>query len=97
MKIYGFIMSPPSKALWALNKHLAFGAEEVSVNLMVGEHKQEPYLKINPNGAVPAFTEGDFSLSESWAIMRYFADVKKSEALYPKDPKQRAEINAKIV
>jgi glutathione S-transferase len=37
--------------------------------------------------------DGDFALSESNAILQYTADLSGSEEHYPKDLKQRADIN----
>jgi glutathione S-transferase len=63
------------------------------VDYFAGAHKQPEYLAINPNAAVPAATDGDFALSESNAILQYAADLSGSDKHYPKDLKQRADIN----
>jgi glutathione S-transferase len=63
------------------------------VDYFLGEHKKPEFLAINPNGAVPAVMDGDFALSESNAILQYAADLIGSEKHYPKDLKQRADIN----
>jgi glutathione S-transferase len=42
---------------------------------------------------VPAVVDGDFALSESNAILQYAADLVGSDKHYPKDLKQRADIN----
>jgi glutathione S-transferase len=63
------------------------------VDYFSGEHKKPEFLAINPNGAVPAVMDGDFALSESNAILQYAADLIGSEKHYPKDLKQRADIN----
>jgi glutathione S-transferase len=51
------------------------------------------FLAINPNGAVPAVVDGDLALSESNAILQYAADLTGSEKHYPRNLKQRADIN----
>jgi glutathione S-transferase len=63
------------------------------VDYFAGAHKQADFLRINPNGAVPAATDGDFALSESNAILQYAADLNGAEKYYPKDLKVRADIN----
>jgi glutathione S-transferase len=63
------------------------------VDYFTGAHKKPEFLAINPNGAVPAVVDGDFALSESNAILQYTADLVGSEKHYPKDLKQRADIN----
>jgi glutathione S-transferase len=45
-------------------------------------------------GKVPVLEEGDFTLWESAAIVRYVLDTKApGNTLYPADPKTRAKIN----
>ena len=63
------------------------------VDYFTGAHKKPEFLAINPNGAVPAVVDGDFTLSESNAILQYAADLVGSDKHYPKDLKQRADIN----
>jgi glutathione S-transferase len=63
------------------------------VDYFTGAHKKPEFLAINPNGVVPAVVDGDFALSESNAILQYTADLIGSEKHYPKDLKQRADIN----
>jgi len=55
------------------------------------EQKAEWYLKINPNGRIPAIVDrgnGDFAVFESGAILMYLAE--KSGRLMPKDAKGRS-------
>jgi glutathione S-transferase len=44
------------------------------VNLEAGDQKRPEFLKINPNGAVPALVDGDIALFESGAICEYLGD-----------------------
>ncbi|MCA1851705.1 MAG: glutathione S-transferase N-terminal domain-containing protein [Beggiatoa sp.] len=55
------------------------------------EQKQDWYLKINPNGRIPAIVdrdEGDFAVFESGAILVYLAE--KTGQLLPMDRKGRS-------
>ena len=63
------------------------------VDYFAGAHKKPEFLAINPNGALPAATDGDLVLSESNAILQYAADVGGSDTYYPTDLRQRADIN----
>ncbi|KAI8936854.1 hypothetical protein NX059_006091 [Plenodomus lindquistii] len=58
-----------------------------------GEHKGDEFAKINPYKTVPAATDGDLTLTESNAILQYAADKFGVESMYPKDLKQRADVN----
>lgn len=69
--------------------------ELVPVDMMKGEHKSAWFLAINPNGAVPAFEDGDLRIPESAAILRYLATVAGSPA-YPSEPKARARVDAAL-
>ena len=62
------------------------------INYFTGAHKSDEYKKINPNGTLPAASDGDLILTESNAILQYAADLHGSSA-YPKDIKVRADIN----
>ncbi len=42
--------------------------EAVAVDLAAGEHRQPPFLALNPFGKVPAVVDDEFSLWESGAI-----------------------------
>ena len=63
------------------------------VDYFAGAHKKPEYLASNPNGAVPAAMDGAFALSESNAILQYAADLSGSDKYYPKNLKDRADIN----
>ena len=67
--------------------------ELVHVDYFKGDHKAEPYLSLNPNASVPAMTDGDFELWESNAMLQYAADKFGNDAVYPREPQVRADIN----
>ncbi|HLY37249.1 MAG TPA: glutathione S-transferase family protein [Candidatus Binatia bacterium] len=57
--------------------------EVVRLNLGAQEHKRPEYLRINPNGTVPALVDGDLALFESAAICQYLADRFPEKRLAP--------------
>ena len=65
------------------------------------EHLDEEYLKINPNGKVPAMVdivdESNFSLFESHAIMKYICCSRNlPDSWYPTSVERNFEIQAKM-
>ncbi len=67
--------------------------ETVDVEFRSQGHKTPGYLAINPNGMLPALTDGDLKLWESNAILQYGADKAGASSAYPSDLKVRADIN----
>jgi glutathione S-transferase len=86
MKLYYAETLNPRKAC-AVAKYLKAPVEFVRVDFGKGEHKSPGYLAINPNGKVPALTDGDTRLWESHAIMAYLARAAGSD-LWPADERQ---------
>lgn len=63
------------------------------ISLNKGDQKTPEFLRINPNGRIPAIVDranGDFPIFESGAIMLYLA--KKSGKLLPKDQKGESRV-----
>jgi len=52
------------------------------------QHKPD-YLKINPNGTIPALVHDELMLTESTAIMEYVNDAFPGPKLMPDDPVER--------
>jgi glutathione S-transferase len=47
--------------------------ELVEIDMYGGEHKREPFLKLNPFGQMPAMQDGDFFIADSHACLVYLA------------------------
>jgi len=73
LKLYGGARSRASIIEWYLTE-LNVPFEFVQLDMQAGEHRQAPFLEINPVGKVPAIVDGDLKLWESGAIMLYLAE-----------------------
>ena len=65
------------------------------VDIMNGAQKEEAFLKLCPNGRIPAIVDrdnDDFTIFESGAIMLYLA--KKSGQLLPHDDRGESRVTA---
>lgn len=76
------------KAVWALEE-VAVGYEIEERGGRFGGLDDPAYLAMNPNGFVPTLRDGDLTLWESGAIVRYLC-ARYGDDLYPTDPKARA-------
>lgn len=66
-------------------KYLDFG------DFTNGEHKREPYTRINPNGRIPALIDhqnGDFTVWESKACMLYLVSKCAFRSLHRRDARR---------
>lgn len=89
MKLYAFPPSPNTWKVRAVAAHLSIPLELELVDLT--KPRPADYLAVNPSGRTPTLVDGDFTLSESNAIMQYLAS-QKPNSLWPNDPRVRADI-----
>jgi len=77
--------------MFAAEKGLDFD-ETITVDLMQGENRQEPYLSKNPAGQVPCLelASGQF-IAETIAICEYLEERQPTPALIGNNPEERAE------
>ena len=69
--LYGTAGSRAFRSIWAAEEiNLAY--EHVPTSFR-GDNQAEAYLRINPNGRIPALVDGDLTLFESMAINLYLA------------------------
>ncbi|KAL9451907.1 hypothetical protein AB3S75_013481 [Citrus x aurantiifolia] len=64
--------------------------EYKAVDLLKGEQFSPEFLKINPIGYVPALVDGDFVVSDSFAILMYLEEKYPHHPLLPSDLKRKA-------
>jgi GST-like protein len=80
-------------------EEMALPYRVVPVNIGRGEQHEEAFLRISPNGRIPAIVDHDppgggppLALFETGAILLYLAD--KTGRFLPRDPRGRAEVTA---
>lgn len=78
IKLYGPARSSAGRCFWLLEE-LNLQYENVKVDLAAKEHKADWFMKINPNGKVPALVDGDVTLFESMAINYYLTEKYKPD------------------
>ena len=79
LKFYYNAAPNPMKVALLLEE-LGLPYEAVPVDTRKGEQFAAAYLKVNPNGKVPAIVDGDVRVFDSNAILLYLADREKKFA-----------------
>ena len=74
--------NPAKVALFLEESGLEY--EPIPVDTRKGQQFDPAYLKINPNGKVPAIVDGDVTMFDSNAILLYLAE--KTGQFLPRDP-----------
>src|SRR3984957_1369251 len=95
LTLYGY---PLSSAAYRVRIALALkGVKASTVNkqLRRGEHRHKDYLKINPQGFVPALELEDGTvLTQSLAIMEWLDESSPPPVLLPAEPRARARVRS---
>ncbi len=72
-KIYGALLSRAGRTNWAAHE-CGVGVEHIHVATgLPAEEKPADFIAINPAGTMPVYQEGEFVMTESWAIDLYLA------------------------
>ena len=85
ISLYGHELSGNTYKVRLLLELLTLDYDFQQVDLIKGEHKQPPYLAINPFGQVPALVDGDQVLRDAQAILVYLARQYGGETWLPTD------------
>jgi GST-like protein len=86
---YSLAPNPMKVALFLEEAGLPYAA--VPVDTRKGEQHTPAFRAVNPNGKVPAITDGDVTVFDSNAILLYLAE-KTGKFLPPATPEGRAEL-----
>ena len=91
LRIHSFPLSGHSHRVQLFASLAGIPHELIYVDLPKGEHKQPPFLALNPFGEVPVIEDGEVVISDSNAILVYLAR-KYAPSFLPTDPVLEAEV-----
>jgi glutathione S-transferase len=80
------------KTLWALEE-LGLSYEHVPLGGAFKGLDNPAYRALNPNGLVPTLQDGDLTVWESHATVRYLAAAYGQGTMWPQDARQRAIVD----
>lgn len=90
--IYGNLISAPTNKVLYCANYLELPYEFHEIDMRASQQHSPEFLKINSLAKIPAITDGEFTLAESNAILRYFA-YKLESPLYPSEIRERAVVD----
>lgn len=93
MKFFSYPASPNCRRVAAVIEKLGLEVETVVVDLAKGESHRPEYAALFATQRVPALSDGDFHLWESYAICQYLCSKKPDNTIFPRDEQVRADIN----
>lgn len=95
-QLYTFWRSSASyRVRIALNlKTLEYEAIPIHFRKDGGQHRSPDFLLTNPQGLLPVWAEGGWSLNQSLAIIEYLDELYPDVPLLPSDRRHRAEVRA---
>ncbi len=91
LKIYGIARTRAFRVLWMANE-LGLDYEHIPIETGPAGARQPDYLKVNPNGRLPAIDDDGFILWESLAINIYLAKKHATGTLYPATAQGEAKV-----
>ena len=95
MKLYGYFRSGAAYRVRIALNMKGLAVEQISRHLRDGQQRDPEYLKINPQGLVPALVLEDGTiLTQSLAIMEWLDETHPEPPLLPKHPIRRAKVRA---
>ncbi|WP_037468885.1 glutathione S-transferase family protein [Sinorhizobium fredii] len=92
MQLYYHPLSGHAHRARLLLSLLGLEHDLVLVDLARREHKQEPFLKLNPFGQVPVLDDGGTIICDSNAILVYLAKTTGRADWLPEDPQGAAAV-----
>lgn len=93
MKILGRATSSNVQAVMWLVGELGLSHEREDIGGAFGGTGTDDFLAMNPMGRVPVLQDGDVTMFESQAILRYLAAQYGSDSFWPASPAARAPVD----
>jgi glutathione S-transferase len=91
--LYGRLTSANvQKVVWVLEE-LELPYEQLTMGGPHGGNDEPEYRAMNPNGRIPTLRDGDLTIWESHAIVRYLSAEYGSGLLFPLEPRDRAVVD----
>ena len=94
MKLYGYFRSSAAfRVRIALNLK-GIGYEQAFIHLRKNDQRSPDYLRLNPQGLVPALIDDGPVLTQSLAIIEYLEEIRPAPPLLPRDALGRARVRS---
>ncbi|XP_041057798.1 glutathione S-transferase theta-1-like [Carcharodon carcharias] len=94
LELYLNLHSQPCRAVYIFAKKNNIAFEFKFIDLSTGQQLSEEFGKVNALQLVPAIKDGDFTLGESVAILKYLAcKYQVPDHWYPADLQKRARVD----
>jgi maleylpyruvate isomerase len=94
MKLYNYFRSSAAYRVRIAINLKGLKPENVFIHLLKNEQGAADYLRVNPQGLVPALVDGEETITQSMAIIEYLDEKHPSPPLMPKTPEARARVRS---
>lgn len=93
LTVYGRATSSNVQAvMWGIDE-LGLEIERIDCGEGFGGLDTPEFLAMNPNGKIPVLRDGEVTIFESAAILRYLARAYGTNGFWPADPERRARVD----
>ncbi|XP_018429155.1 PREDICTED: glutathione S-transferase theta-1-like [Nanorana parkeri] len=90
LELYLDLLSQPCRSVYLFAKVNNIPFQHHEMKLFKGDHLTERFKKVNPQHKVPVLIDGEFTLVESTAMLRYLAQKYNTpDHWYPSDEQKR--------
>ncbi|CAK6439962.1 unnamed protein product [Pipistrellus nathusii] len=94
LELFLDLLSQPCRAVYIFARKNSIPFELRIVELLKGQHLSEDFALVNPAQKVPALKDGDFTLTESVAILLYLTrKFQVPDHWYPQELQARARVD----